>query len=141
MKHMPVPWDFSRARSISMSRICSGRINTAIPSLQRHLHSWRNEATGKRRPSAWRSAWVSTKYYDYHIDSCKAADPATVRISLDSTSAPPANLWYRQVTRFRAGSLIGAIPAEALGANIHASISGTVVQVTDTEIVISAGRQ
>ena len=80
-----------------MSRICSGRINTA--------------------------------------------DPATVRISLRQHIGAPSQPVVQTGDTVSCGQLIGAIPAEALGANIHASISGTVVQVTDTEIVISADRQ
>ena len=81
------------------------------------------------------------QYYDYHIDSCKAADPATVRISLRQHIGAPSQPVVQTGDTVSCGQLIGAIPAEALGANIHASISGTVVQVTDTEIVISADRQ
>ena len=36
------------------------------------------------------------------------------------------------------GALIATIPENALGANIHASISGTVTEVTGDHIVIQA---
>ena len=37
-----------------------------------------------------------------------------------------------------AGTLVACIPEGALGANIHASISGTVTEVTGDQIVIQA---
>lgn len=81
------------------------------------------------------------QYYDYHIDRCVTAEPDTVRISLRQHIGAPSVPMVQPGGRVERGQLIGAIPDQALGANIHASISGTVTRVTQTEIVISAGRQ
>ena len=64
-----------------------------------------------------------------------------MRISLRQHIGAPSVPMVQPGGRVERGQLIGAIPDQALGANIHASISGTVTRVTQTEIVISAGRQ
>mgnify|MGYP000299653800 FL=1 len=52
------------------------------------------------------------QYYDYHIDSCKAADPATVRISLRQHIGAPSQPVVQTGDTVSCGQLIGAIPAE-----------------------------
>ena len=74
------------------------------------------------------------------------AEPDLVRISLRQHIGAPSVPKVQPGDKVTCGQLIGAIPEQALGANIHcqislASISGTVAQVTETEIVISADRQ
>lgn len=81
------------------------------------------------------------QYYDYHIDRLVTAEPDFVRISLRQHIGAPSVPKVQPGDKVACGQLIGAIPEQALGANIHASISGTVAQVTETEIVISADRQ
>ena len=81
------------------------------------------------------------QYYDYHIDRLMTAEPDLVRISLRQHIGAPSVPKVQPGDKVTCGQLIGAIPEQALGANIHASISGTVAQVTETEIVISADRQ
>ena len=80
-------------------------------------------------------------YYDYHIDRLVTAEPDFVRISLRQHIGAPNVPKVQPGAKVARGQLIGGIPEQALGANIHASISGTVTQVTETEIVISADRQ
>lgn len=81
------------------------------------------------------------QYYDYHIDDCIDVTPSSVRISLrqhiGAASVPVVNAGDSVAK----GQLIGAIPEKALGANIHASIAGTVTAISESEIVISAGGQ
>ena len=81
------------------------------------------------------------QYYDYHIDRLVTAEPDFVRISLRQHIGAPSVPKVQPGAKVARGQLIGAIPEQPLGANIHASISGTVAQVTETEIVISADRQ
>lgn len=59
------------------------------------------------------------QYYDYHIDSCKAADPPQFG-SPKTAHRRPSQPVVQTGDTVSCGQLIGAIPAEALGANIHA---------------------
>ncbi|MCC8026782.1 MAG: 4Fe-4S dicluster domain-containing protein [Clostridium sp.] len=78
------------------------------------------------------------QYYDYHIDRCVEAVPDRVQISLRQHIGAPSRPLVSPGDRVTCGQLIGAIPEKALGANIHASIDGTVTQVSQSEIIISA---
>ncbi|MEG0961310.1 MAG: 4Fe-4S dicluster domain-containing protein [Lachnospiraceae bacterium] len=81
------------------------------------------------------------QYYDYHIDNCIELTPAQVRISLRQHIGAPSVPKVEHGCSVVKGQLIGAIAPNALGANIHASISGTVTAVSNSEITISADRQ
>lgn len=81
------------------------------------------------------------QYYDYQIDHCINLAPATVRISMRQHIGAASVPVVTPGKAVEKGRLIGAIPEKALGANIHASISGTVIEVSETEIVISAEAQ
>ncbi len=64
--------------------------------------------------------------------------PGLVRIKLSQHVGKPAKPCVRQGQQIRKGSLIGAVEPSKLGANIHASIDGTVTDVTDEHIQIEA---
>lgn len=81
------------------------------------------------------------QYYDYHIDRCVAVTPDTVRILLRQHIGAPSVPVVSAGEKIEKGQLIGAIREKSLGANIHASLSGTVTEVSETEIVISADTQ
>lgn len=81
------------------------------------------------------------QYYDYHIDSCIETVPAQVRLSLRQQIGAPSRPLVSPGDEVVRGQLIAAIPEKALGANLHASIDGTVTRVSESEIVISAHRQ
>lgn len=81
------------------------------------------------------------QYYDCHIDRCLTVTPAAVRILLRQHIGAPSVPVVDPGDKVEKGHLIGTIPEKALGANIHASLSGIVTEVTETEIVISAGTQ
>lgn len=78
------------------------------------------------------------QYYDYHIDNCITVTPADVRISLHQHIGAPSVPVVSVGDMVKTGQLIGAIPDKALGSNIHASIDGTITNVSESEIVISA---
>lgn len=78
------------------------------------------------------------QYYDYHIDNCITVTPAAVRISLHQHIGAPSVPVVSVGDMVKAGQLIGAIPEKALGANIHASIDGTITKISGSEIMISA---
>jgi Na+-translocating ferredoxin:NAD+ oxidoreductase RnfC subunit len=62
-----------------------------------------------------------------------------VRISLQQHVGAPAQPIVEAGTVVEKGQLIAAVPEGALGATVHASISGTVTQVNEKEITIEVG--
>ena len=62
-----------------------------------------------------------------------------VRISLQQHVGAPAQPIVEAGTVVEKGQLIAAVPEGALGATVHASISGTVTQVNEKEITIKVG--
>lgn len=60
---------------------------------------------------------------------------STVRIPLKQHVGAPSKAVVAVGQKVRCGDLIGAAPAEGLGANVHASISGTVVEVSDSIVI------
>lgn len=67
-------------------------------------------------------------------------EPGEVRIKLRQHIGAPAVPVVRTGETVAAGQLIGEIPAGALGAGVHASISGIVTEVTPQAITISRGK-
>jgi Na+-translocating ferredoxin:NAD+ oxidoreductase RnfC subunit len=63
--------------------------------------------------------------------------PARVRIRLLQGAGKPAKPVVRAGDAVHAGATIGRVPPEELGADIHASIDGTVAAVTGTHIEIA----
>lgn len=66
-------------------------------------------------------------------------DPDTVTLPLRQHIGSPAVACVAQGDRVERGQCIGQIPASALGAPVHASISGVIRQVTDHAITIERG--
>ena len=81
------------------------------------------------------------EYYDYHIENCITITPHTVRILLQQHIGAPSIPVVRLGEHVCEGQLIAAIPEQSLGANIHASITGTVTGISPLQITISADRQ
>lgn len=75
-------------------------------------------------------------YYNYHIDSCRELAPHSVRISLRQNIGAPSSPVVSMGEFVTSGQLIAKIPQKALGANLHASISGKITGVSHTEIQI-----
>lgn len=65
--------------------------------------------------------------------------PQTVRIATRQHVGAPAAPTVTAGQQVQAGQMIGRIPEDSLGAAIHASISGTVSEVTDSYIEIRRG--
>jgi Na+-translocating ferredoxin:NAD+ oxidoreductase RnfC subunit len=64
--------------------------------------------------------------------------PRRVRIMLSQHTGIPAEAVVRREDTVGLGSVVGRVPAQDLGADVHASIAGTVVQVTDKFVEIDA---
>ena len=76
------------------------------------------------------------KYYDYQIKTCKEFEPQSVTISLKQHIGAPSEAVVAVGDTVDCGQLIAACPDGSLGANIHASISGTVSAVENMSITI-----
>lgn len=71
------------------------------------------------------------KYYDYTIKTCKEYTPSEVSIPLNQHIGAPAVPVVKVGDKVRKGQLIASPPEGKLGANIHASIGGTVMAADD----------
>ena len=76
------------------------------------------------------------KYYDYSIKSCKEFEPQCVCISLKQHIGAPSEAVVAVGDSVSCGQLIAKCPDGSLGANIHASISGTVKAVENGSVTI-----
>jgi Na+-translocating ferredoxin:NAD+ oxidoreductase RnfC subunit len=65
-----------------------------------------------------------------------ALEPARVRIKLSQHAGKPAVAAVARGDKVEKGAVIGRVAAEDLGANIHASIAGSVSAVTDSYVEI-----
>ncbi len=78
----------------------------------------------------------------YHQDApldTNEYEPETVTLKLRQHIGAPAVPVLKEGDRVTKGTLVGEIPEGALGARVHASISGTVVKVTPEVVVIQKG--
>ena len=78
---------------------------------------------------------------DYEVETPFASiehHPRRVRIMLSQHAGTPAEAVVRRGDTVGLGSVVGRVPAQDLGADVHASIAGTVVQVTDKFVEIDA---
>lgn len=64
--------------------------------------------------------------------------PERVRVRLSQHVGRPADAGVRPGDRVEKGDAIGRVPADALGVDIHASVTGVVEEVTAAEVVIRA---
>ncbi|NCB41339.1 MAG: hypothetical protein EOM59_01765 [Clostridia bacterium] len=72
------------------------------------------------------------QYYDYEINDSVESTPVTVCIPLKQHIGLPSEPVVNVGDFVSVGQLIGACPNNQLGANIHASIAGIVVEVADS---------
>lgn len=97
------------------------------------------ERSYRRSPSRRMAARLDVgQYYDYSIEQCLALHPSTVHIPLRQHIGALSVPVVQTGDTVSIGQLIAAIPKDALGANIHASIDGIVQSINDTEIEICA---
>ena len=114
------------------------QINFHYPKPEETFHQL-EEREYRRSPSKRMAIRLGIdEYYDYQIERCEELSPVTVRISLRQHIGAPSVPTVSIGDTVEEGQLIGAIPEKTLGANIHASIHGTVTNITDSEIMISA---
>lgn len=78
-------------------------------------------------------------WYDLKIDTLKEGTPERVEIPVSMHIGAPSEPVVQAGDRVQAGQLIAKIPEGAMGANIHASISGRVVSVGQRIIIERAG--
>ena len=84
----------------------------------------------RKAPSEKTAARVGvSKYYDYEITGLITAEPSRVELPLRMHIGAPALATVSVGDRVYEGDLIAQPPQGALGAVIHASISGRVTQV------------
>jgi Na+-translocating ferredoxin:NAD+ oxidoreductase RnfC subunit len=78
-----------------------------------------------------------TAYRDYAVPlSERDQQPAEVRIPLKQHIGVPATPTVKEGDQVKQGDLIASIPEDKLGANVHASVSGTVLEVTEKYVRI-----
>lgn len=77
-------------------------------------------------------------YYDYQIDSLAELSPSCVTISAAQHIGAPGNLQVKVGDSVKKGDLLASIPENALGANVHCSINGTVTQINGVMVTIEA---
>ena len=77
------------------------------------------------------------KYYGRHLASDDAVElqPDEVAIPLRMHIGAPASACVAAGDKVEAGALIGQIDEGKLGANVHASVGGTVKSVTDRIVI------
>ena len=76
---------------------------------------------------------------EYDVPAPLQADklqPTIVTIPLKQHIGAPSEAIVKRGDRVRVGDLIGQIPAESLGAMVHASIDGVVADVSNTHVII-----
>lgn len=95
---------------------------------------------GRKIPASRVAARVGVaSWYDLKIDTLKEGTPERVEIPVSMHIGAPSEPVVQAGDRVQAGQLIAKIPEGAMGANIHASISGRVVSVGQRIIIERAG--
>ncbi|PKM66508.1 MAG: proton-conducting membrane transporter [Firmicutes bacterium HGW-Firmicutes-2] len=79
------------------------------------------------------------EYYGQPIDECKNLTPETVTIHLKQHIGKPATEMVSVGDVVTKGQMIGKVGRDELGANVHASIEGTVIEVTEKITIKSNG--
>lgn len=76
--------------------------------------------------------------YDTHPGYVGEYTPGEVSIALSQHIGAPAICTVKAGDKVKRGDLIGEIPEKAMGARVHASINGTVVEVANGSVSIKA---
>ncbi len=96
---------------------------------------------GRKIPAGRVAARVGVlPWYDLKIDTCIEGEPARVEIPVSMHIGAPSEPVVKAGDAVTEGQLIARIPEKAMGANIHASISGKVVSVDKRIIIERTGR-
>lgn len=75
------------------------------------------------------------EYYDIQIRDCKTYIPKTVKIPMAMHIGAPSKMIVKDGEHVAKGQMIGVCPENSLGANIHASIDGT-VKLAENAVII-----
>ena len=98
-----------------------------------------NPFRDERRAPTSRLIWhLGIAEYDTHPGYAGEIVPSMVRIPLRQHIGAPAACIVSEGTHVQCGDVIGEIPENAMGARIHASISGVVESVADGVVTIKA---
>ncbi len=81
---------------------------------------------------------IGLKKYDLHDFPLREIKPGEVSISLDQHVGPPSKPTVEEGQRVAKGDLIADIPQGTLGSKLHASIDGTITEINDSQIEITA---
>lgn len=96
---------------------------------------------GRKIPAGRVAARVGVMpWYDLEIDTCVEGTPDRVEIPVSMHIGAPSEAVVKTGDMVTEGQLIARIPEGAMGANIHASISGKVVSVGKRIIIERTGR-
>lgn len=114
-----------------MLRDAGIRYERAQDSYEAHPNRDNTKAPTKR--TAARAGVLA--YYDISIKNCKECVPDTVRIPMSMHIGAPSEMIVTEGEKVHKGQLIGRCPEGSLGANIHASISGT-VHIDENTVII-----
>lgn len=102
----------------------------------KHVYLADKNRNGRKIPASRVAARVGVlRWYDLNIDSCVEGCPERVEIPLSMHIGAPSEPVICAGDYVTEGQLIAKIPEGAMGANIHASISGKVLRV-DERILI-----
>jgi len=88
-------------------------------------------------PSARLVQRLGLSRYDGPVDLCAdLLEPDSVRLRMQQHVGEPATPLVEQGASVLQGDVVGEIPAGALGARVHASLSGEITMVSESEIII-----
>jgi Na+-translocating ferredoxin:NAD+ oxidoreductase RnfC subunit len=76
------------------------------------------------------------KYYDYEIRTLRVGDPSRVEIPVSMHIGAPSVPVVKEGDHVNVGDLIAETPEGAMGALIHASISGRVESVGNRIVIV-----
>lgn len=98
-----------------------------------------DEYNGRKLPASRLRTRLKLNRYKQHVPlHPDPLTPADVKIMLDQHIGAPAEAVVEVGRKVEAGDVVGEIPANALGARVHASIAGVVDEVTEQYVTIRA---
>lgn len=125
-----------------VNQVIKGALREAGIRYTREENSWTADKNrdGRKIPAGRVASRVGVlAWYDLKIDTLKETVPERVEIPVSMHIGAPAEPIVQAGDRVQAGQQIAKIPEGAMGANIHASISGKVVSVGQRIIIERAG--
>jgi cobalamin reductase len=123
------------ACTASMAKLREAGIKFTGPEgIEQHVHPMRD---GRRTPVKALKKKLDVVQYDLPAPwEDRSVNSQRVVLPLKQSAGAPNTPVVSTGQMVAKGQPIGQVPADALGAIVHASVDGTVVEVTDTQIVI-----